>query len=514
MRRVHARRIMTNSKRRSSSAFNREGFDRAFLAADYLECRRMLTQLPHSDERVLLEAKIDWREQRFVEMMEPLAALTPKNKEIAVQRDILLGGAYGCTRDYSTARLRLDRALEAVPAQGELRRDALYCKALVAWMEHEHRESETLAHQALQGASPNDAARTHILISWIAARRRDLDQQVVALNRALDDLEEAPQPDEYYRGRALMALALLCRELPVDESVVHRVRKTSDAMRWTNGLALAHFQVTRYLGWVDALEGNELAAFRAFRTATALAPSPHWQVLCLTDRAYLARNTGERSFADDLLHEAHNLTQNLSWHETPREERSALFVLAELLASTAPALSQQYLAQFRSLNTSVLPGISYSEDPRIRAYAAYSNGIALLELGDTDAAAKMLSDARDIFEGHHYGWRAALCAAGLYRATNDGKWLKEATREIAPWPRSWIARDIGKLAEHASDKGLSKAQRRVLDLLVDGKSNADIAKALGRSPYTVRNHIAQLFRTYNVSNRTQLAALFNASRKA
>ncbi|HEV2262137.1 MAG TPA: helix-turn-helix transcriptional regulator, partial [Candidatus Rubrimentiphilum sp.] len=158
--------------------------------------------------------------------------------------------------------------------------------------------------------------------------------------------------------------------------------------------------------------------------------------------------------------------------------------------------------------TSVLPGISYSEDPRTRAFAEYSNGIALLELGDIEAAIAMLEDAREIFEGHHYGWRAALCAVGLYRATSDEKWLVEARRDVGPWPRSWIAREIAETSERASDRGLSKAQRRVLDLLVNGKSNADIAKTLGRSPYTVRNHIAQLFRTYNVSNRTQLAALF------
>ncbi|HET9392579.1 MAG TPA: helix-turn-helix transcriptional regulator [Candidatus Rubrimentiphilum sp.] len=321
-------------------------------------------------------------------------------------------------------------------------------------------------------------------------------------------LAEAEQPDEYYRAKALRALVLLGRELPLFDEW-QRMRETYAAIRWAPGTRLEQFQTLRYLGWIDALQGNELAAFRAFREASALAPSEHWRVLCLTDRAYLARNTGEKTFAQDVLHEADEVAQQLSWHETQREERSSLFVLAELFATIDPALSQKYLAQFRSLNTSVMLGIAYEDDPRIRAFAAYSSGKALLELGETAGGIAMLTEARDTFEAFHYGWRMALCALALHKATGESRWLVEARQQIAPWPRSWIAREVSAASDATADNRLmSKAQRRVLELLIEGKSNAEIAKALGRSPYTVRNHIAQLFRTYNVTNRTRLAALF------
>jgi DNA-binding CsgD family transcriptional regulator len=209
------------------------------------------------------------------------------------------------------------------------------------------------------------------------------------------------------------------------------------------------------------------------------------------------------------LDEAHGLAQRVSWHETAHEDRSALYVLAELFSSVTPSLSQQYLAQFRSLNTSLMPGLAFSDDPRIRAFAAYSSGKALIELGETAGGIAMLTEARDIFSAFHYGWRTALCALGLHKATGESSWLVEARQQIAPWPRSWIAREVAAASDATADGRLmSKAQRRVLELLVEGKSNAEIAKALGRSPYTVRNHIAQLFRTYNVTNRTRLAALF------
>lgn len=500
---------MTQSKQaRSRERFAEDRFTEAFLAADYPECRRLLIELGDLARAAVLTAKIDFREQRYVEMIQPLAGLKPKDPQLAVERDILLGIAYANTSDYSTARIRLNRALENAEPSSQLELDARFYTALLAWLEHEHRESETLLETHLHDPLPNNRARAHFLLSWIAVRRRDVGRQVRELVATLEVLAEAEQPDEYYRAKALRALVLLGRELPLFDEW-QRMRETYAAIRWAPGTRLEQFQTLRYLGWIDALQGNELAAFRAFREASALAPSEHWRVLCLTDRAYLARNTGEKTFAQDVLHEADEVAQQLSWHETQREERSSLFVLAELFATIDPALSQKYLAQFRSLNTSVMLGIAYEDDPRIRAFAAYSSGKALLELGETAGGIAMLTEARDTFEAFHYGWRMALCALALHKATGESRWLVEARQQIAPWPRSWIAREVSAASDATADNRLmSKAQRRVLELLIEGKSNAEIAKALGRSPYTVRNHIAQLFRTYNVTNRTRLAALF------
>jgi len=509
MRRVECRRIMTQSKQASRRArFDEDTFTDAFLAADYPECRRLLGELGDQARAAILTARVDFREQRYVEMIQPLEVLKPKDPQLAVERDVLLGAAYANTNYDSTGRIRLDRALENAEPGSQLQIDAQFYKALLAWLEHEHRESEDLVTAQTRDGEPNNRARGHFLLSWIALRRRDVGRQVQELVSALNILDEAEEPDEYYRAKALRTLTTLGRELPlVDES--QRMRDTYAAIPWAPGTRLEQFQTARNLGWIDALQGDELAAFRRFREASALAPSEHWRVICLTDRAYLARNTGEKTFAHDVLLEAHEMAQHLSWHETQREERSSLFVLAELFATIDPALSQKYLAQFRSLQTSVMLGISYEGDPRMRAFAAYSSGKALLELGETAGGIAMLMEARDIFEAFHYGWRTALCALGLHKATGESRWLVEARQQIAPWPRSWIAREVAAASDATADsRVLSKAQRRVLELLVEGKSNAEIGKALGRSPYTVRNHIAQLFRTYHVTNRTRLAALF------
>lgn len=56
----------------------------------------------------------------------------------------------------------------------------------------------------------------------------------------------------------------------------------------------------------------------------------------------------------------------------------------------------------------------------------------------------------------------------------------------------------------AADAGLTRAERRVTELVVRGLQNREIAALLGVSPLTVRNQLVSVFRKANVSNRAEL----------
>jgi transcriptional regulator EpsA len=62
---------------------------------------------------------------------------------------------------------------------------------------------------------------------------------------------------------------------------------------------------------------------------------------------------------------------------------------------------------------------------------------------------------------------------------------------------------------------LSEREREILESVCQGKTNIDIAVALGISPFTVKNHMQRIFRKIGVTNRTQAAArYFEAMRQA
>lgn len=64
----------------------------------------------------------------------------------------------------------------------------------------------------------------------------------------------------------------------------------------------------------------------------------------------------------------------------------------------------------------------------------------------------------------------------------------------------------GGIESEASEEvkaSLTKRQRDVLDLMAQGRSNREIATALGLAEGTVKVHVAAVLRTLNVSNRTQ-----------
>ncbi len=60
--------------------------------------------------------------------------------------------------------------------------------------------------------------------------------------------------------------------------------------------------------------------------------------------------------------------------------------------------------------------------------------------------------------------------------------------------------------QQASDV-LTERQIQIIELVGLGLSNKDIARALGLSPFTVRNHMSLLFRAFQISHRSELAAV-------
>jgi DNA-binding NarL/FixJ family response regulator len=74
--------------------------------------------------------------------------------------------------------------------------------------------------------------------------------------------------------------------------------------------------------------------------------------------------------------------------------------------------------------------------------------------------------------------------------------------------KSWLANQVETSRRSYSEPGspfhpLSEREMEVLNCVVDGMSNKEIAVVLGISHQTVKNHITSILRKFNVEDRTQ-----------
>ena len=70
-----------------------------------------------------------------------------------------------------------------------------------------------------------------------------------------------------------------------------------------------------------------------------------------------------------------------------------------------------------------------------------------------------------------------------------------------------VLQDEQKPLLRAAVAPLSVRERRVMQLVCDGKSNLEIAAVLHLSPHTVKNHLKKVFKKLNVNSRGQAAAI-------
>jgi DNA-binding CsgD family transcriptional regulator len=78
-------------------------------------------------------------------------------------------------------------------------------------------------------------------------------------------------------------------------------------------------------------------------------------------------------------------------------------------------------------------------------------------------------------------------------------------------PDEYVALSYPVPGDEAAAALLTLAERDVVAAVLSGSSNRAIARARGRSPRTVANQVAAVFRKLGVGSRAELAALLRGS---
>lgn len=116
-----------------------------------------------------------------------------------------------------------------------------------------------------------------------------------------------------------------------------------------------------------------------------------------------------------------------------------------------------------------------------------------------------------------------LGASGYVTKSGDGETLLEALKRVLAGEiylpphlhdRLSVSLSSGAgLGRSAADRyGLTDGQRRVMELLREGKSNREIGDLLGLTEGTVKVHVSKIFRKLGVVSRAEAIALFQRQR--
>ena len=152
----------------------------------------------------------------------------------------------------------------------------------------------------------------------------------------------------------------------------------------------------------------------------------------------------------------------------------------------------------------------------VLAHATRCRGLVAASRGDVERASSLLAEAVSRHEtvGDPFGRARALLARGVaLRRSRQKRPAREAIEAARAGfeelgAARWAARardELGRIGGRTRIEGLTPAERRVADLVVQGRTNAEVATALFLAERTVASHLTHVYAKLGVRSRTELA---------
>lgn len=323
-----------------------------------------------------------------------------------------------------------------------------------------------------------------------------------------------------------------------------KMREVADRLRFLfpRGICRVHYAGVLILrGHWNEAEG-ELSQSEAMFSASR----PPWVAECRVRLADLRRRQG-------LHHEAERIFRDVEWHplallglaelaldrgrprdadefcarllrQVPESARYMRVDALELVVRAAALLDQRARAAEALAEIEILS--ERAATLPLRATRCYSAAMEAIAAGDYAKARACFEDAADYFErsGTPYeAARARLELAGalvaldrLRRARAEAEKARKGLEQLGSRFQAGRARALVKdierrIAERADGSaaeasGLTARQIEVLRLIAGGKSDRDIAEALGLSEHTVHRHVTNILTRLALPSRTAAVA--------
>jgi DNA-binding CsgD family transcriptional regulator len=156
---------------------------------------------------------------------------------------------------------------------------------------------------------------------------------------------------------------------------------------------------------------------------------------------------------------------------------------------------------------------------RVTAQQMRCHGLIAAARGDLPAAIDLLQDAVERHEtvGDPFGRGRALLALGVVRLRARQKRTARSAFEsslvvfedlgAASWAAA-VRSQLARISGRARIEGLSPSERRVAELVAEGRTNREVAAALFLGERTVASHLTHVYSKLGIRSRTELANQF------
>jgi DNA-binding CsgD family transcriptional regulator/DNA polymerase III delta prime subunit len=152
----------------------------------------------------------------------------------------------------------------------------------------------------------------------------------------------------------------------------------------------------------------------------------------------------------------------------------------------------------------------------VLAHVTRCRGLVAAAEGDVDRAATLLEQAVAEHEdvGDPFGRARAQLALGIVRRrARQKRGADDAIRAALGGfeqlgATTWIEKaraELGRIGGRTRQEGLTSAERRVADLVAEGRTNREVAAALFLGERTVASHLTHIYSKLGVRSRTELA---------
>jgi tetratricopeptide (TPR) repeat protein len=286
---------------------------------------------------------------------------------------------------------------------------------------------------------PHVVARALELHAFAAGTRSDIATQTSSLRDAFRAARDSSTRDQWLVANLAANCALVVRESGRLD-VLDELRAWSEDVAWPDELGIQRYHLESSFGLAFALSNDRLKAFKAYRRAAEIAPSPSWRIVAMLDRIVLARAVREdHALALDELDAAREAATRIDWSLVSGESYVALLFLAQACAAVDPDAASAYLDRYRRSHAAATQSLAGRFDPRRVAHETFASGLIAAGRGRTAEAVDAFDRAHAAFRAASCTWRAALVAVERYAVLPDATSRALADASVAAFRESWLA---------------------------------------------------------------------------